>query len=139
MGWSYRVVKDNFKEKFHCEGKECEHEFTSFNIHEVHYDQQEDCRGGASCCCPIQSVSLNPIKPHGTTPEDLKGDLELMLKAFDRPILIQQEIDHLFTEPEEDDEDVPDDIDYAKLETDADIKALQDIALPQEKKDETQS
>ena len=97
MGWSYRVVEDNFKEKFSFDDKE--HEFTFFNIHEVHYDQQEGCPGGASCCCPIQSISIDPMKPHGTTAEELKSDLELMLKAFDRPILIQQEIDHLFTEP----------------------------------------
>jgi hypothetical protein len=107
MGWSYRVVKDNFKDKFVtcCEGKEeHEHEFTFFNIHEVHYDQQEDCPGGASCCCPIKAVSLDPVKPHGVTAEELKSDLELMLKAFDRPILIQQEIDHLFTEPEDEED-----------------------------------
>ena len=106
MGWSYRVVKDNFKLGdddalgVSCRDEWKKVEYTFFNIHEVHYDQREAFQGGASCCCPIRSVSVDPIKPHGSTVKELKWDLELMLLAFERPVLIQQEIDHLFTEPE---------------------------------------
>ena len=36
-----------------------------------------------------KSWSKDPETPIGDTPEDLKNDLKRMLKAFDKPILIE--------------------------------------------------
>jgi hypothetical protein len=70
MGWwNYRVLR-----RVYGEGKDAEE---SFGIHEVYYDKD----GSAEMC------SVDPIDAHGSTPEELKADLENQLKAFNQPVL----------------------------------------------------
>ena len=70
MSWNYRVIKRTFK-------KLSQEELFFYYIHEAYYDKENR----------VNSISLNPLEPHGDTVEDLKKDLELMLEAFNKPIL----------------------------------------------------
>lgn len=63
--WNYRVVDDN----------------GFFTIREIYYNK------GA-----IEAFTINPIYPNGTNINSIKYDLDLMYKAFDKPILTLEEI-----------------------------------------------
>lgn len=71
MSWNYRVVKH-----------EDEHEVW-YGLHEVYYDEEHNPDG----------FSEKPIDPRGTTVEELRGDIDLMLQAFNRPVLDYGELD----------------------------------------------
>lgn len=68
--WNYRIVQKTHNES------------TYFGIYEVYYDDDT-----------IVSYSLEPIDPYGDTIEDLRGDIDLMLKAFNTPVLIWEELE----------------------------------------------
>lgn len=65
MTWNYRIIKETINNTIH------------YSIHEVYYDEN----GAPSF------FSENPITPYGEYLDDLKKDLQLMLKAFDKPVL----------------------------------------------------
>jgi hypothetical protein len=67
MTWNYRIIQRQ-------EGGE-----DRFGIHECHYKMR-----GAAVPDLWSSV---PVKPYGETPDDLRADLDLMARAFDKPIL----------------------------------------------------
>jgi hypothetical protein len=64
--WNYRVIRHHDKKTnvdFHT-------------IHEVYYHGEKP-----------SMVSENPMHPFGETVEELKKDMELFMKAFDKPVL----------------------------------------------------
>ena len=69
MSWNYRVVKKT----------DSKSKTVWYNIHEVYYSKDGS----------IDAWSENPISPHGDTPEELKIDLELMMAAFNHPVLTE--------------------------------------------------
>lgn len=70
MTWNYRVIKQE------------QPEGTAFAIYEVYYDEQDN----------IQFISNDPQNPFGETIEELRGDLEYMLQALDKPVLDMEEV-----------------------------------------------
>ena len=64
MTWEYRVVKQAYED----------HLFFSFAIYEVYSN------GG-------KSWTVDHKAPIGDSPDELRADLKMMLKALDRPIL----------------------------------------------------
>lgn len=62
--WEYRVVKEDTAPEI------------TYQIYSVHYE------GGV-----ITQYSDEPVIALGESPEELKGDLELMVQAFTKPIL----------------------------------------------------
>ena len=64
--WNYRIVNDN----------------GFYTIREIYYNKNNR----------IEAISINPMHPSGTNPISIKEDINLMLKAFDKPILTIQEI-----------------------------------------------
>lgn len=67
--WNYRVVKKHFEPPY-------EKEFR-YGIHEVYYDDEGR----------ISMLSVESMDPHGESLEEIKTDLENMMKAFDKPEL----------------------------------------------------
>ncbi len=67
MSWNYRVIRHIEKET---------NEFW-FGIHEVYYSENGQ----------VKHWTKYPVKPAGSSLEDLKGDITLMMKAFDKPTL----------------------------------------------------
>lgn len=68
--WNYRVLK-------HGDGD-------TYAIHEVYYEHP---RGTVEGPVP-HSCTENPVAPLGEgSPEDLRRDMEMMLRAFDYPVL----------------------------------------------------
>lgn len=66
MTWNYRIVRT--KDESGADW---------FAVHEVHYDAEGEPLG----------MTEKPVTVEGETPEDIIGDLELMLKdARDRPV-----------------------------------------------------
>jgi hypothetical protein len=63
MSWNYRVIRRP----------------DGLGIHEVYYS--EDGR-------PI-SWTQDTVEPYGDSPEELRADLEHMLRALDKPILVE--------------------------------------------------
>lgn len=51
-----------------------------FQIHEVHYSDDHQ----------IEGWSESPIAPMGEALSELKGDIELMWKAFEKPVLFEK-------------------------------------------------
>lgn len=70
--WNYRVVKHSERHEKFNNGEE----IISYHIHSTHYEHD----------VPI-TISTEPSVPYGETPEELLADIELMKKAFDKPIL----------------------------------------------------
>jgi len=85
MGWNYRIFKHTDKNPNHEKGSDITSEsFVWYGIHEVYYkdDNSDDTDENE-----IDLISSDPINPHGQTVEDLKSDIDLMLEAFDKPVL----------------------------------------------------
>lgn len=68
--WNYRVIR-----KSHMES-----DTEVFEINEVHYNDQHQ----------IEGWSTSPIAPMGEAVSELKGDIQLMWKAFEKPVLSEQ-------------------------------------------------
>ena len=68
MSWNHRIVKRSYTNPKWDD---------TYSIHEAHYDEDG----------PAHSITEEAIVPSGETPEELKEELEMMLKAFDEPIL----------------------------------------------------
>lgn len=66
--WNYRVV---LHKKDH-----------TFEIHEAYYEDGEK---------EPHMISTNGMSPHGETFDELKSDLEKMVNALDKPILIYED------------------------------------------------
>lgn len=82
--WNYRVLKQVYA------GDQGNEEY--FGIHEVYYDDNDK----------PHSCSTDAMRPFGETVEELQRDLELMQKAFEKPVL-----DYiLFSDMEKDVEEV---------------------------------
>lgn len=73
--WNHRVIR---KRDAHCED-----EFY-YEIHEAHYNDN-----GELC-----AITETPITPYGDDIEGLKCTLERMVKACEKPILIDGEIEY---------------------------------------------
>lgn len=67
--WNYRVIKKHFESPY-------EKEFR-YGIHEAYYDDEGR----------IISISVEPMDPHGDTPEELAEDMKYMALALEKPIL----------------------------------------------------
>ncbi len=65
--WNYRIIRS------FCNNEE------QHAIHEVYYTENGE----------IDAISADPVKPYGETADDLRLDLERMLKAFDKRVLEQ--------------------------------------------------
>ena len=68
MSWNYRIIKKK---------KPTEYKEDYYRIHEVYYDENDN----------IMFWSEDSIDPHGLNLDELKYDLDLMYKAFDKPVL----------------------------------------------------
>jgi hypothetical protein len=68
MTWNYRIIE-----------KPCPVDGEYYRIHECHYHSKGDT-------IP-HSWSVTPVYPGGLSPESLRADLDLMARAFDKPIL----------------------------------------------------
>lgn len=68
--WNYRIIR-----KYHMET-----ETEIFQIHEVHYSDEHQ----------IEGWTESPIAPMGEALSELKSDMELMQKAFEKPVLFEQ-------------------------------------------------
>jgi len=68
--WNYRIIRRHHKEI----------DTETFQIHEVYYDDEHQ----------VESWTAGPIDPTGETLLELKGDVELMLKAFEQPVLVEK-------------------------------------------------
>lgn len=66
MSWNYRIVKTTFEQG------------DRYAIHEVYYDTNGN----------PTSHTVEPACPIGETIEELRVEMELYLKAMDRPVLI---------------------------------------------------
>jgi len=69
MKWNYRVLR-------HTDGGVDSNE-EYFMVHEVYYEDD----GKPSIC------TSNECKPFGNTLEELKSDMEMMVDAFEKPVL----------------------------------------------------
>lgn len=69
--WNYRVVSSE----------------DGYSIHEVYYKADGS----------IEAYTLNPVNSYGETAEELKADLEMMLAAFNKPVLTKAGLEGLFT------------------------------------------
>lgn len=74
MVWDYRVIRKKLDNEVY------------FEIHEVYYDNQlpEFTADRDRTICGLTEEASSPF---GETPEELKKDLEMMIGAFDKPIL----------------------------------------------------
>ena len=70
MGWNYRVIR-------HSDEKT---KSFWFHIHEVYYSDDGE----------IEGWTQNPKIPVGDSAEDLKGEIELIIEAFNRPVLKEE-------------------------------------------------
>ena len=70
--WNHRVVRRVYK----VEGFPDE---VSYSIHEAFYG----LKGGVD----KPSITDNPVDPYGETLEELREELQLMLRALDAPVL----------------------------------------------------
>ena len=71
MTWNYRIIKHR------CPSRITTGEIEWFQIHEVYYDKDGK----------IELWSAEGCLPSGETKEELMADVEMMMQAFDRPIL----------------------------------------------------
>ena len=71
MTWNYRVVR---KEN---PGEHLEEERYSFGIHEVYYNDNGT----------INACTVEPMDPHGMSLDELRACMDLMMGAFDKPVL----------------------------------------------------
>lgn len=74
--WNYRIIKCIKEAKI---GK-TDYTDVVYRIHEVHYDEQDKIKGWTQ----------DPIHPLGETVDELKSNLEQMMEAFKKPILIKE-------------------------------------------------
>jgi len=70
MVWNHRIVKRVYH---HASGDE-----TTYQIHEVYYDEIGS---------EPTNITLDPIAPLGETVEELKEELNRMLRALEHPVL----------------------------------------------------
>lgn len=73
--WNYRIVKKQV-----WLGKSLGEE-VQFAIHETYYDDNDK----------PTAITTGPMKPYGETLEELKSDLEKMVAALDKPVLIWED------------------------------------------------
>ena len=82
-GWNYRIIKHIERNKLHEKNKEVIPEFyVWYNLHEVFYGEDD------GICC----ISSDPINAHGETVEELRSDIDMMLIAFEKPVLDYNEL-----------------------------------------------
>ena len=65
--WNYRVMRRQYKND----------DDPVYTIHEVYYNDNGD----------VEGHTQDAVYAYGNTAEELKADLELMLLAFDKPVL----------------------------------------------------
>lgn len=82
MSWDYRVIRDK---------DICEEYF--YAIHEVHCDEDKDITGTRL------SWTEQPCNPVGASRKDLVKDLELMLRAFEKPTLDMKDLRGYYSNP----------------------------------------
>jgi len=85
MGWNYRLFKHTDKNKLHKKDSDITSEYyVWYGIHEVFYKNDDSDEFDEN---EVDLISSDPINPHGETEEDIKEDLNMMLKSFDKPVL----------------------------------------------------
>ena len=82
--WNYRIIKKKIPE----------HNENSYQIHEVHYEDD-----GSIC-----GWTKNPISPYGTSQGELREDIRYQLSAFRKPILTEANEDGSLVSDEEESE-----------------------------------
>lgn len=78
MSWNYRVMR--IKGELIPGHPGTEEAF--YRIHEVYYEGDTP-----------NAWSTDPMAPYGDTVEDLQADIQLMMKAFDQPVLDLEELE----------------------------------------------
>lgn len=73
MTWNYRVLRKQYVESG----------ITQYSIHEVYYDEDGEIKGWTA----------DPVEPHGETLVELKEDLTCFIKALEKPVLVENEVD----------------------------------------------
>jgi len=68
--WNYRIIR-----KYHKES-----DTDTFHVHEVYYNDENQIEGWTESACA----------PMGETLSELKEDIELFLKAFEKPVLFEK-------------------------------------------------
>ena len=68
--WNYRVMRKSFP-TLNNEMEEW------YRIHQVHYNRNDK----------IEGHTVKGVAPGGSSLEEIKKDIDLMLKAFDKPVL----------------------------------------------------
>jgi hypothetical protein len=82
MSWNHRVVRHKIEENSILVNSGPNDEKPVeywYGIHEAYY-LTGDVSGRPS-------ITTNAIEPYGESPEELRKDLERMLRAFDKPVL----------------------------------------------------
>lgn len=79
MSWNYRVMRREGTQVLNGRA----HNWTTYGIYEVYY------RDDGS----IEMWSDAPMDPHGEDFEELRRDFDLMVRAFDKPILSYNELE----------------------------------------------
>lgn len=81
MSWNYRVVKHTCP----VDG------FVYFDIREVYYGKNRLVLSSLGNRGKGLSWTVDSKPPVGDTPDDLKADLNMMLRAFDLPVLEEKD------------------------------------------------
>ena len=79
MTWNYRVVSRAYP------GPGDHETIREYYIHEVYYDDGR-----------IIGMTENPMEPYGQDEQELKDSIELMLQAFEKPTLKEEELENAF-------------------------------------------
>ena len=74
MSWEYRVCKTEVD----CSDID-DDDRVWYSLRSVHYWNRDETK--------IYLTSVEPPAPHGTTLEELKSDIDMMAKAFNKPVI----------------------------------------------------
>jgi hypothetical protein len=67
--WNYRIIRKYYKES----------QSSTYQIHEVHYDDEN----------VIEGWTQSPVEPMGESLAELRNDIQYFLKAFQKPVLTE--------------------------------------------------
>ena len=79
MTWNYRVISRAYP------GPGDHETIREYAIHEVYYDDEK-----------IIGMTEEPSEPYGQDEQELKDSIELMLQAFEKPTLREEDLENAF-------------------------------------------
>jgi hypothetical protein len=83
--WNHRVVKTYYPDM----------DETFFSVHEVYYNDNGD----------LTNCTVLGVRPRGESLEELREELNMMLRALDKPVLIDGEVVFASLTDNEDEDD----------------------------------